>query len=482
VSDTVAVPAPAGAGVHDAIEEAVRIELADTFQIEAVLARGARSIVYAARETGGGRAVALRVLARGPLRDTGIEDQVRRTIAAAALDHPHIVPIYRFGTTGRLVWYSMKFLEGRSLHELLRAGGPLELGACLRIVEQVASAIDYAHRRGVVHGDLRPANVLLDSNEWAFVTDFVIGRVLAREPEAAASRAAYAAPEDRAARPPTPAVDQYALAATVYECLTGAVPGDGAVRGRAPPSLADARSDLPGHVSDALARAMHPYPEERFPSVLDFVSALGAAGVRAAAVPPPQRARLPREGQPVLRVEDLPRGPGWMRVAAAALVIGIGGLALVHRSAPAPGPPPLVVAPPAQGSSPRVILPPVPPPSDSELVAAVPEPVTATRETAEPREPPRARQPVARPATVARAADRPLPAPGRLYVSSRPWGRVYVDGRLLGNTPRAGIPIPAGVRQLRIERDGFVPFEQRLVVVPGQEVRVLDVVLEDMAP
>ena len=466
------------AGVHEALEEAVRHELAEPFQIEAVLARGSRSIVYAAREIDGGRAVALRVLARGSLGEAGLEDRVRQTIAAATLDHPHIVPIYRFGTTDRLVWYSMKFIEGRSLAELLRAGTPLPVDKCLRIVEQVASAIDCAHRRGVVHGDVRPANVLLDAHDWAFVTDFVIGRVLDRGPDGAGG-AAYAAPEDRGARHPAPAADQYALGVTVYECLAGAAPATagaprrGAAPRLSPPRLADVRPDLPGHLSDAVERALNPDPGERFPSVLDFVSALSAAGVSPAPVPPPQRSHPSRTGQPVLLMDDLPRGHRWLGVAATVVLVGLGGVALAHKPIPEPGPPPLAVVLPPHSPSP------IPPPGEDQpdtvapALAALPAPEPAPRPT------PPAPEPVARrQVPQARSADRPSVAPGRLHVSSRPWGHIYVDGRYVGNTPQAGVTIQAGVRYLRIQRDGYASYEQRLVVAPGQDVRLVDIVLE----
>jgi serine/threonine-protein kinase len=373
----------------------------------------------------------------------------------------------------------MKFIEGRSLAELLRVGTPLPVDKCLRIVEQVASAIDYAHRRGVVHGDVRPANVLLDAHDWAFVTDFVIGRVLDRGPDGAGG-AAYVAPEDTGARHPTPAADQYALAVTVYECLAGAAPTGTAARQRraaprlSPPRLADVRPDLPGHLSDAVERAMDPNPGERFASVLDFVSALSAAGVGPASVPPPQRGQPSRAGQPVLLVNDLPRGNRWLGIAATVVLVGVGGVALAHKPAPETGPPPLVAFPPPQAPSP------IPPPAQRQ-----PEPVAPALapppapEPARPASP--APEPVARRrAPVARTDDRPSPAPGRLYVSSRPWGRIYVDGEYMGNTPKAAVPIQAGVRYLRIQRDGYASYEQRLVVAPGEEVRLVDIVLEDV--
>src|SRR5205809_3646815 len=199
-----------------------RRELAREFRIEALLPTEdeATTAVYLAYDPRQDRQVQVKVAPRQPLRDAGAEDRFKRAAeAAAALDHPHIIPTYRSGATASFLWFSTKHVEGRSIAEIVRTSGPMDLAHCLRTLEQVASALDYAHRRGVVHGALSSSNVVLDANEWALVGDFAVAEVVV---------SARAAAEAFNARGPTAGADQYALAALAYECLSGTRPAGGA--------------------------------------------------------------------------------------------------------------------------------------------------------------------------------------------------------------------------------------------------------------
>jgi serine/threonine-protein kinase len=465
---------------RDELDEAARRELGQQFQIGASIGRGPRSIVYVAREVESERRVALRVLARRPVKDAGLEDRFQREMAAAAsLDHPHIVPLYRFGATASVLWYSMRFIEGRSLTAILREHGPFELHACLRIVEQVASALQYAHRRGVVHGDVRPANVLVDEQEWALVTDFAIGRVLdhvAVADASAARRPEYVAPEEGVARHPAPAADQYALAVTIFECLAGALPFAGATpqtmatRKGLAPRLADVRPDLPGHISDALQRALAPRPADRYPTVLEFVSALSASDAAPALVapaPPPRRPTPGRASQRVLLVDNPAPARRWITAGLAVALLGGGGL-VVAKLLQTSQPPP---------TTPVVALPAAPLGSSSSSRPDTQARVAAPRnETRRPAAPPRT------PAPSAPIVAAPTPAPGALFINATPWGQLYIDGQLVGNTPKAGLAIAAGTRRLRIERDGYRPWERTILVGVGEQIRITDIVLEEIRP
>lgn len=467
------VPGPAE---RSGLEGAVRRELAPLFEVDAVLACGSHSVVYAARERDGGRRVALRVLGRQPLRDAGLEARMQHALAVAALDHPHVVPLYRSGTTASVVWYSMKFIEGRSLAAWLRERGPLELSACLRIAEQVASALAYAHRRGVMHGDVRPANVLLDDRDWALVTDFVIGRLLdghglRRADAGAASRAVYRAPDDAAARHPTPASDQYALAATVWECLTGRPPdqpGPSSLQPPGAPGIAAPHAGMPPHVSVALRRALAPDPAGRYTTVLDFAAALSAADVGLAA-PAPLRARRPGGGQRVLLVDGRPQRRRPLLTAAAGVLVSIVGWAALRLPSTNERPaPPALPASSQPAPQPPDPLPPLPDPSPASALApaqtAPPAPPTATQ-----RVPSAPRVPAAL-------------TPGRLVVSSVPWGQLFIDDRLVGNTPKDGLAIGAGMHRVRIVRAGYRAFITEIDVPAGREIRLVNIVLEPAAP
>ncbi|MBI1967347.1 MAG: serine/threonine protein kinase [Gemmatimonadetes bacterium] len=443
--------------------EHVRQELEQQFRIERLLRHGRRSLVYVAREVETERKVALKVIARQPVREAGMEDRFTRDAAtAASLDHPHIVPIYRFGATAHLLWYSMKYVESRSLADILSESGPMELHACFRLVEQIASALQYAHRRGVTHGDVRPANILVDAQEWALVTDFAIGRLLERIPVVAGEEALtrepeYVAPEEAYARQPGPGADQYALAVLVYECLAGAPPA------QPPQPLVAVRPEIPVSLSDALRRAMNPQPTARFMNVLEFVSVLGTGEPGGGLLPAPRTSPRPSADRLVLFVEGPARPRRWIGMSAGGVLAlaALVGVLLVLR-APEPAPPALIELP---GT---IAVPPV----DSQAVPA-PTPPPRQQPRQEPRPPALAQRP---------APARPAPAAGRLFVNATPWGQLYIDGQLVGNTPQANLEIPAGTHRIRIVRDGFWPFDLEIQVAPGQEVRLTDIVLQQVTP
>jgi len=472
-----------------------RRELAREFRIEALLPAGdeTTTAVYLAYDPRQDRQVEVKVAPREPLRDAGAEDRFRRAAeAAAALDHPHILPIYRCGATASFLWFSTKHVAGRSVAELVRTNGPMDLTHCLRILEQVASALDYAHRRGVFHGALSSGNVVLDANEWALVGDFAVAEVVVSAREAAAVFNA---------RGPTPGADQYALAALAYECLSGTRPA-----GEAPPKLSELRSDIPPHVSDALRQGLSKRPADRFPSVLDLVAAVGGTAPGAGAGARAGMFSLnPRRGpgSPVVIMDDEPEphrlGRRLATAAGLVLVLGAGGVWLTLSSLPAappidrrmgrpsptatlPAPPP----PPATDSAPSV-------PRDTLPTPVIPRPQPdAPRATARPLAP--ASRPVAPRVTHTappKTVVKPTPPPantggrmelGRLYVNSLPWGNVYLDGQLVGTVPLKDLPVWPGTHSLRVEREGFQPYERTFEIGSGQQLKITDIVLRELTP
>src|SRR5437868_12043339 len=313
-----------------------RRELSAEFRIEALLRGSPEPIVYLAWD-GADHPLTLKAIARqqlGPAADRF----ARAAETAMQLEHSHILPPFRFGGTDHFLWYATKRVDGRSLENMLETVGALEVGTCVRILEQVASALDHAHRRGLAHGGLRSDCVVVGANEWVQVSDFLVGGVF------------QVPPDEARASEPGPRADQYALAALAYECLTGTPVRD------APPlsRLLESRSDIPLHVSQALRRALSNRPAERFPTVLDFVTALGDPTAAAPAAAPaaswfegPPQQRGPRA--PVVIVADddeedeererparpPARHPGRL-VAAAALVIVVGGGAVWLGTSSAP--------------------------------------------------------------------------------------------------------------------------------------------------
>jgi serine/threonine-protein kinase len=433
---------------------AVALELGDRYQVERRERCGPLSCVYRARDVATGQVVALKVLPHAWRQERASEGFEAAMAAWATLDHAHIIPVRGFGRTSQLLWYAMPHIDGRSLDDLLRNGGPLEPRACLRLVEQLAAALHYAHRRGVTHGNVKPANVMVASAGLALLSDFALARAL--EPDtpcdAAAARsrlAHYVTPEERHARQLGPAADQYGLAVLALECLEAA-------------AAPDAHPPVPRGVREALTRALSPDPQDRYATVLDLVAALaaGAAPAPPAVSQPAAPVARPPAAPPVLWDDGYepggPRGRIVRRLAlGAGMVIGLAGATLFGmRLASGPAPARELVTPPSSPVVPRVVVAPVDslPPRDTTPL------------------------PVKRPAPLARR--RPaVVAAGRLFVGSSPWGEVYIDGRLAGHTPMAGLAIAAGWHQVRIVRDGFAPFEQRVQVAPGGDARLTGIVL-----
>jgi len=457
---------------RDPVDGVARDDLRGLFELETVHRRGPTSLVYLARDLEFDQPVALKVMWRAPGAGAEVEEAFHRAAAlVAALDHPHVVPWYSAGATDRFFWCSMEYVEGRSLAEVLRSSQPMAPSVCLRLVGQVAAALDSAHGLGVVHAGLTPANVLIDAAGDAHVTDFWVPwvleqlRALTGDSEKT-RRAAYRAPEQVAEGQAGPEADQYALAAVMRACLSGK------------PSREEGNG-MPPRVVRALERALSPAPADRFPSVAEFVGALEGG------TPSEHRAETPRIvglHDDVDELDDEPPPPAprrrWVPMSVLGLVV-VGGAvgtawllgsgASMNEAANAPVAPPSFV----RDSVVREVSP-LPPP-------VLPQPVLPARRDSVVRPPPRLRVPP-RAAPAARAPSRPPVAAGRLFVNATPWGQVYLDGVLIGNTPRAGVAVAPGAHQLRVARDGFQSFEIAIRIAPGQELRLTDIVLQELKP
>src|SRR5882672_3475922 len=426
-----------------------RRELAQEFRIESLLERPPGPIVYLARDAEE-RPLALKVVPRAQVGPA--DDRFHAAAEAAAqLDHPHIVPVYRDGATESFLWCATKHVDGRSVASMLQTDGPLELSACLRIFEQVASALDYAHRRGVAHGALTADCIIVDANEWALVGDFAMRGLL------------DAAPDGARANEPAAGADQRALAAIAQHCLTGVPVGED------PPAADDGLPGLPVHVSQALRRALSSRQADRFPSVLDFVAALGGTRPDTRTTWFGANPRKKSAGAPVVIVDadaDPAAKPLGARIAAAGagllVLLGGGAAWLGISSMPAPSGSrarePIASAP---ASRPEVAP---APPRESRDTVALPArepirlplstpPVRTTRPTVTQRAPvvQRGTPP---PAATPPVVDQRLVEPGLLSVNAIPWGSVYLDGQAIGNTPQIDRTIGPGRHRLRVERDG----------------------------
>lgn len=489
-------PPPPG---RDPVDGAAREDLSALFVIERLHRRGPASIVYVARDVEYDQPVALKVMPRAPQADPSAEDAFQHAAAAAAvLDHPHIVPLYSAGATDRLFWCSMRYIEGRSLADELRSGGPMELSAGLRVAAEVAAALEFGHRLGVIHAGLKPGNVLVDAAGDARVTDFWVPWVLTQLDALTAGGddawpTAYIAPEQRFRREAGPAADQYALALLVYTCLNGAPPPvedamAAIAAGRDPeplPRLGDIRHDIPPYVSTAIERAMSRAPDGRYATPLDFVAALQAPPVRPHAGGP-----MRLSGYEAVGSYPAPTA-GWRWIPGALLsLVVLGAVAApwllssgsTGERTRASG---AASAAPRRADSLGLSEPAFEPLDTIPAVAKPPPDQPPVMTDAPPRRmsapsPPRRR--TAPPPPRASDVARPLASPGRLFVNATPWGEVYVDDALIGNTPQVSLPVLAGAHRLRVVRDGFEPFDLTIRVAAGQELRFTDIVLHELKP
>jgi hypothetical protein len=304
--------------------------IGEAFELMELLGRGGMGIVFRARERALDREVALKVLALDPVFAPEAYGRFEREAKLAAkLDHPNIVPIFAVGHGHSIAYYTMRLVRGGTLESILAGKKPLEFDYCVRVLRDVAAALDHAHRQGVVHRDIKPANILLGESGHAMVADFGIAKALGNTTGNATGTGiigspAYMSPEQWRGDELDGRADQYALAVVAYEMLSGVRPFETARvedlltlhLSAEMPDITAIRPALPATTDAALRRAMSKLSSERFSSVTGFVEAL--AGRRPAG-PSPNTARGPR-----YEPRRKPRGFPWKStvvVAALAAVV-----------------------------------------------------------------------------------------------------------------------------------------------------------------
>src|SRR3989454_1146850 len=452
------------------------------YKIERLLGKGGMGQVFLAHDLTLEREVAIKVLPP----DVAQDDQVVRRFQqeakpAAKLDHPNIIPIYRVESEGGLNYFVMKYISGTSLEDVLEQKQTLTSDYIQRVLWEAACALGHAHQRGIVHRDVKPANIMFDHDGKVMLTDFGISKAL----QAASGFTGtgmiigtphYMAPEQAKGQAVDGRADQYSLGVVAYRMVTGQLPFSGDSvhtilykhifeEVQAPKTL---RGDIPEAISAAVKRAMAKEPDQRFPTMEDLATAVwpeqpvsAAKGGRPATPPRPRAKPVVTSETPTEHVSTVaPTTPlpmpktvakksraGLIVGALVVAVLGVGGYLVLGRGKASQSPP----------SQPQQVAAPVTPPSQ-------------TGGTDSAKAPPRRQTPPRR-----RAVETPPVAPaeeyGTITVNANPFGTVFIDGAEVGTTPIILYRVKAGRHTIRVERAGYKTQTETVQVDANNPVR-----------
>ncbi len=322
-------PTPPSSPSELPLVERLRASTKGRYQIHAELGVGGMATVFRATEIALEREVAIKVMSTAMSTTPGAFERFRREArVAAALSHPHIVPIYAIGEDPALAWFAMKFIEGRGLDSILKKEGAQSIETVTHTIAVVGRALHHAHEKGVVHRDVKPANIMVGSDGWTYVTDFGIAK---RDDVEGLTQAgtvigtpAYMSPEQFNGAAITGAADQYSLGVVAFEMLAGRAPFNAPsigeiMRGHLlepPPPLRTLRIDVPVAVAECVNRMLEKDPAKRFATLSEAASALEAAGAVA-------------KGGPMRRSV-----PSTANAAPAAPIVTMGATTPIPRSNP----------------------------------------------------------------------------------------------------------------------------------------------------
>ena len=437
----------------------VRRVFAGEYEVERELARGGMAIVYRATETALERPIALKVLRPDIGMSAAAAERFKREAqTVASLDHPNIIPVYRIGQVGGIFHIAMKFVEGRSLDIILETQGALPVPVTLTVLREAARGLSYANARGIVHRDVKGANILIDTDGRVVVSDFGVALRASDITLTAAGTLigtpAFMSPEQCSGRRAGPQSDQYSLAVVAFQMLAGSTPFHsetlaGIIQHHfftPPPDLRLARQDIPPELVAVITRALNKDAGKRFGSTSEMLAALEAIPCSQEDERASQRAlrdlargrETPRittgslpalPDMPTLAVPPahLPK-PSTRRIAsyaaAATLMLAAGGL-LVSRT---------------MGNSSAAVSALAPPPPPPAPVSVAPAPVS-------------------RPVTIATGKLRILTSP--------PSAEILVDGRRVGVGGVVDFRVPTGERRVRVQAAGYAPWDTIITVQAG---------------
>lgn len=266
------------------------IERIGPYRLDEEIGRGGMGIVYRGFDAAIGRTVAVKII-RPQQFSTAEEDAqlklrfAREAAAAGKLSHPNIVVIYQLGEENGIQYMAMEFVAGLSLEQFLSRGGPMETDTTVSILRQIADALDFAHSEGIVHRDVKPANILVRADGRVKITDFGVARILSQTLTQAGitvGTPSYMAPEQILAARVDGKADQFSLGVIAYQMLSGRKPFDAGtgpgviyqIMNAEPPSLNEVNTRLTPACAEVVHRALSKDPDGRYPNCSAFVRTL----------------------------------------------------------------------------------------------------------------------------------------------------------------------------------------------------------------
>src|SRR5688572_23562404 len=267
----------------------LRTELAPDYAVEREIGRGGMAVVFLANEVQLGRAVAIKVLPPEMALAPNVAERFKREARmAASLDHPNIIPVYRVGQAGGVHYMVQKYIEGRSLEAILNSQGALPISVTLMVLRCVTSALAFAHGRGIIHRDIKGANILIDTDGRILVSDFGIARavedVALTASGAVVGTPAFMSPEQCSGQPLGPQCDQYSLGIVAFQMVTGTVPFTsptlpGIMQHHfftPVPDIGQIREGVPQELTDIIRRSLAKSPADRYARTDDMLAAVEA--------------------------------------------------------------------------------------------------------------------------------------------------------------------------------------------------------------
>ncbi|HEV8382042.1 MAG TPA: TonB family protein [Gemmatimonadales bacterium] len=461
----------------------VRQELNEEYEILDELGRGGMAIVFKAKEKQLDREVAIKVLPFSLAFDKEFVERFQREARTSAkLEHPNIIPIYRVGKSGRIIYFVMKFLRGKPLSNILATRGSLPPAEIKRILAEVGRALAYAHKKEIVHRDIKPDNIMFDEHGHAVVTDFGIAKAASGGKLTGTGMSIgtphYMSPEQAKAQSLDGRSDIYSLGVVAYQCLTGGVPFDGEdsfsigykhIMEEIPtPPLENPEKR---QLFEIVRKMMAKTPAQRFQSADELVSVLESgrsvsfttdatmampsmAGARMASAPttplPRATGTRPPAGVPPMVTGEAPRRSVlsglllWLLIVGA--VFGGGGFYAYKQG--------LIFAKPTGGGRDSTIGGGNTTPRDTTRLAVADSTNGASDSTAPPAAPP----------------PPPPGTPGRLILQNVPQGaRISIEGQPVRGTQ---LDLTPGVHRLTVRAAGYQTYDRQVIITAGETYNV----------